>query len=504
MTEEFTWTSARELRRLIAARQVSPVDVVAACLARIEALDPTLHAFITVVGDRALDDAKAAEAAVQRGDALGPLHGVPVALKDEAWTADIPSTGGSLLFQRFVPSHDGTVTERLRRAGAIVIGKTNLPEFAAWPRSKTRLAGEAVNPWDTTRISGASSGGSAAAVAAGMVPLAIGSDGGGSTRIPSAFCGVVGLFPTPGRVPSYGSFSYSPDGSLGPIGRNVADVALLQQVIAGPDPRDALALTQPAPDVLSALGHGGPALRIAWSPDFGRIPVDPRIATAGRDALERAAATGVVVVEEIAGRFEHPWGDGSLLAGIQAAVAAGTWELDDADVDVPDTNPEQQWMWATFGGPVPLTATPEFRALCHRYRHLLTPPSQLTYQSPTAAPVDPGPIPTAEELQEAMRAVFATHDVLCSPTMATVAPVAPPGWATPYADSYMGTNFTFIANSTGCPAASVPCGLVDGLPAGLQIIGPPGDEATVLRVCQAIEAASPALPRPSAIVSRPG
>ena len=153
---------------------------------------------------------------------------------------------------------------------------------------------------------------------------------------------------------------------------------------------------------------------------------------------------------------------------------------------------------------MPLTATPEFRALCHRYRHLLTPPSQLTYQSPTAAPVDPGPIPTAEELKAAMRAVFATHDVLCSPTMATVAPVAPPGWATPYSDSYMGTNFTFIANSTGCPAASVPCGLVDGLPAGLQIIGPPGDEATVLRVCQAIEAASPALPRPAAIVSRPG
>src|SRR5436190_16437438 len=249
MVDELRWTSARELRRLIAERQISPVDVITACLARIEALEPMLHAFITVVGDRALDDAKRAEAAVQRGDELGPLHGVPIALKDEAWTADIPSTGGSLLFKRFVPSHDGTVTERLRRVGAVVIGKTNLPEFAAWPRSKSRLAGESVNPWDTTRISGASSGGSAAAVAAGIVPLAIGSDGGGSTRIPSALCGVVGLFPTPGRVPSYGSFSYSTEGSLGPIGRNVGDIAVLQQVIAGPDPRDALATTQPAPDV---------------------------------------------------------------------------------------------------------------------------------------------------------------------------------------------------------------------------------------------------------------
>jgi aspartyl-tRNA(Asn)/glutamyl-tRNA(Gln) amidotransferase subunit A len=499
MVDDLTWTSARELRRLVAERQVSPVDVVVACLARIEALDPTLHAFITVVGDRALDDAKVAEAAVQRGDPLGPLHGVPVALKDEAWTADIPSTGGSLLFKRFVPSHDGTVTERLRRAGAIVIGKTNMPEFAAWPRSKTRLAGESVNPWDITRISGASSGGSAAAVAAGMVPLAIGSDGGGSTRIPSAFCGVVGLFPTPGRVPSYGSFSYSTEGSLGPIGRTVGDVALLQQVIAGPDPRDALANTEPAPDVVSALGDGGATLRIAWSPDFGRIPVDPRIASAGREALERTAAADVLV-EEIAGRFEHPWGDGSLLAGIQAAVAAGSWELDDVDVDIPDTTQEQQWMWAAFAGPVPLAATPEFRALCQRYRHLLTPPSQLTYQTAVSAPTNPGPVPTTEELKVAMHAVFATHDVLCSPTMATVARVAPPGWVTPYADSYMGTNFTFIANSTGCPAASVPCGLVDGLPVGLQVIGPPGDEATVLRACQAIEAASPAFPRPPAIV----
>ena len=495
---ELTWTPARELRRLIAGREISPVEVITACLARIEALEPTLHAFITVVGERALDEAKNAEAAVQRGDTLGPLHGVPVALKDEAWTADIPSTGGSLLFQRFVPTQDGILTERLRRAGAIVIGKTNMPEFAAWPRSKTRLAGESVNPWDTGRISGASSGGSATAVASGMVPLAIGSDGGGSTRIPSAFCGVFGLFPTPGRVPGYGSFSYSPDGSLGPIGRDVADIAVLQQVIAGPDPRDALAITAPAPHVVSALDAGVAGLRIAWSPDFGRIPVDPRIVTAGRDAVETMTAADAVV-EEICSRLEHPWGDGALLADLQAAVAAGTWDLDD-DVDIPDISAEQQWMWATFGTAVPLTATPEFRALCRRYRHLLTPPSQLAYQEVSSTAVSSAPsrsTPSVEELKAAINAVFATHDVLCSPTMATVAPLAPPGWATPYADPYMGTNFTFIANSTGCPAASVPCGLVDGLPVGLQVIGPPGDEATVLRVCHALEAALPAFPRPN-------
>ena len=224
-----------------------------------------------------------------------------------------------------------------------------------------------------------------------MVPLAIGSDGGGSTRIPSAFCGVFGLFPTPGRVPSYGSFSYSPDGSLGPIGRNVADIALLQQVIAGPDARDALAIIEPTPGVVDGLDSGVAGLRVAWSPDFGRIPVDPRIVTAGRNAVDTITAAGAVI-EEITDRLEHPWGDGSLLADVQAAIAAGSWTLDDAD-DIPDTSTEQQWMWAVFGGPVPLTATPEFQGLCRRYRHLLTPPSQLAYQAPSPSPAQPSPAP---------------------------------------------------------------------------------------------------------------
>ena len=494
MDNDLVWMSAGQLHRLIVARQLSPVEVVEACLARIEQLDPTLHAFITVAADRALEDAHQAEGELHRGGELGPLHGIPVALKDEAWTAGIPSTAGSLLFKRFVPGHHGTVTERLERAGAIVIGKTNMPEFAAWPRSKSRLAGESVNPWDVSRISGASSGGSAAAVAAGMVPLAIGSDGGGSTRIPSALCGVIGLFPTPGRVPSYGSFSYSPAGSLGPIGRNVFDVALLQQVIAGPDRRDATAMPQSAPDVLVGLDAGIETLRLAWSPDFGRIPVDDRIVAAGRAALvtiERAGAR----VEELSSRIEHPWGDGLGQAERQAEVAAGAWEIDDA-AEIPETNGEQPWMWDVFAGRTPLTATPEFRSLCERNVPLLTPPGQQTYQSSAPPAGATTGEPTAEELKASIDAVLATHDVLCSPTMSTVAPTAPPGWATPYADHYMGTNFTFIANATGCPAVSIPCGLVDGLPVGLQVIGRPGDEGTVLRVCQALVSAAPEFPRP--------
>ncbi len=207
-----------------------------------------------------------------------------------------------------MPSRDGTVAERLRRAGAIIIGKTNMPEFAAWPRSKNRIAGESVNPWDAKRISGASSGGSAAAVVAGMVPLAVGSDGGGSTRIPSALCGAVGLYPSPGRVPSYGSFSYTPAGSMGPIGREVADVALMQHVIAGPDRRDAAAMTEQAPEVLSGLDSGVQGLRVVWSSDFGRIPVDARVAAVAAEAVN-ALSSADVSIDETEAVLEHPWGE---------------------------------------------------------------------------------------------------------------------------------------------------------------------------------------------------
>jgi aspartyl-tRNA(Asn)/glutamyl-tRNA(Gln) amidotransferase subunit A len=500
MDDELSWMPAVTLRRLIGERRVSPVEVVTACLARIEAMEPLLHAFITIDGERAVEAARRAENTVGRGENLGALHGIPVALKDEAWTAGIPSTAGSLLFKKFLPVRHGTVAERLEEAGAIIIGKTNMPEFAAWPRSKSRLAGESVNPWDPTRISGASSGGSAAAVAAGLIPVAIGSDGGGSTRIPAALCGAVGLFPTPGRVPSYGSFSYSPAGSLGPIARTVLDVALVQQVIAGPDPRDAAALTEPAPDVLGAIESGVGSIRIAWTPDFGHISLDPRIAQATLATLATIEGAGARV-EEIGAHLDHPWGDGSLMADRQAEVAAGSWELADPGPDLPDTSDEQEWMWKVFAGTEPLTATAAFRSLCERHVRLLAPPSQFAYGARQPAAAGDAPLPGAEELKSSLDVILRGYDVLCSPTMPTVAPVAAPGWGTPYGDAYMGTNFTFIANSTGCPAASIPGGLIDGLPVGLQVIGRPGDEATVLRVCRAIEASAPQLPKPTTVTA---
>ena len=488
MNDELAWASATELRALIGARQVSPVEVLEACLDRIEAAEPALHSFITVAAERARHQARQAATAVARNEPLGPLHGVPVALKDEAWTEGITSTGGSLLFGRFRPERDGTVAERLRAAGAVVVGKTNLPEFASWPRSKNRVVPESVNPWDTTRISGASSGGSAACVAAGLVPLAIGSDGGGSIRIPSALCGVVGLYPTAGRVPSYGSFSYSTAGSLGPMARTVEDVALLQQVIAGPDRRDAWALTEPPPDVAAGLEGGVSGLRVGWSPDFGHLRVQAGVGAAVLRAVTVLSELGAVV-EPLRHRLDHPWGDARGMAAFQAAVAARRWDDAGAAGDVPDVSGEADWMWSAFAGAVPLTATTHFRDLCRRHGDLLAPHSRLSLEVPEAAS-DPDEIRRLDGLRRSVREVFAHHDVLCSPTMPVVAPVAPEGWDTPYDDPYMGTNFTFLANATGCTAASVPCGFVDGLPVGLQVIGRSGDEAAVLRVCRAFERAT--------------
>ena len=207
LADESGWLAAWQLRQLLDRKELSAAEVVAGCLGRIEALDPSLRSFISVAGERALEEAADADRRARSGPPLGALDGIPVAVKDEAWTGGIPSTGGSLLYQDFVPDEDGEVAGRLRRAGAVIVGKTNMPEFAAFPRSKTRLVGESVNPYDTGRTSGASSGGSAAALAAGMVPSAIGSDGGGSIRIPASLCGVVGLYPTVGRVPDRGSYS---------------------------------------------------------------------------------------------------------------------------------------------------------------------------------------------------------------------------------------------------------------------------------------------------------
>jgi Asp-tRNA(Asn)/Glu-tRNA(Gln) amidotransferase A subunit family amidase len=483
---ELTWLPASRLREMVVKRQVSALEITRHFLARIERLEPLFHAFSHVDRDGALAAAKQADIDLKNGKSPGALHGIPVAIKDNLWVKGMPATAGSLIFANFRPSFDGTVVERLRAAGAIILGMTNMPEFAAWPRTQSYVAGETRNPWDRDRISGASSGGSAAAVAAGMVPVAIGTDGGGSVRIPASLCGIYGLFPTLGRVPDYGGFHCSPAGSAGPMARTVGDAAMIQQVISGPDARIQGGLIAPAPDVVSGLDSGVAGLRMAWSPDFGHIPIDPLIAGCARRALDALQAAGAKV-DEIADRIEHPWGDGTMMAAIREAVGAGGYPTA-PEGEIPDTASAESWLAASSArvGEI-VFKIPEFREFYARHSGLLTPPQRLLSGVRPAT----SPVPSEQELRAAMDRIFASHDLLCSPTMAVVAPIAPPGWASAYGDSFMGTNFTFIANATGRPAITVPCGFVRDLPVGLQIIGRPGDEPTVLRAARALEAILP-------------
>lgn len=467
VTEQTGWDSAWQLRERIAGGELSATDVMSACLARIHQLEPELHAFITVADEAALAGAERADAALISGHRLGPLHGVPVAVKDELWTAGIRSTGGSLLYRDFVPAEDGVAARRLRAAGAIIVGKTNMPEFAVWPRSLSRVGGESVNPWDTRRTAGASSGGSAAALAAGMVPLAIGSDGGGSIRIPSSLCGVTGLFPTPGRVPSKGSFSYSPYASLGPMARDTRDLAILLGVLCGHDAADPTSSPRPVPDFLNALDRGVGGLRIAYASDLGFIPVEDGIVDVARATVEK-------------------------LSGAGASVADVELELG----DVPETFFVSTVGYGLFhdDGPMPFTRSAEFLHLCDE-------PANAELFTEYFSHARTQPPPTAEEFTRAtehlaeLRArfeqLFQEFDLIATPTMHVTAPLVPQGWGTPYSDPWMGTAFTGIANLLGLPAASYPAGLSHGLPVGLQLIGRAWDEATVLRACRALELAAP-------------
>ena len=248
---DLAFAPASEHLSLIAGKHVSPVELTQLYLDRIEDLDGRLSSYLTVTADEALARAREAEAAVTRGDELGPLHGLPISIKDLELTAGTRTTGGSLAFEDRVPTEDSVVVDRIRKAGAVILGKTNTPEFGLLGSTENRLGDHCRNPWNTERTTGGSSGGAGASVAAGLCSLASGSDGGGSIRIPSSYCGVYGIKPTQGRVPRYGGaaapsianqFSQS-----GPMTRTVRDSAVLLQVLAGPDPRDASAMREAPP-----------------------------------------------------------------------------------------------------------------------------------------------------------------------------------------------------------------------------------------------------------------
>jgi len=270
--------SAVELARRVRARDLSARDVVGGYLKRIADINPRVNAIVTLVADRAMEHAAAADEAQARGEALGPLHGLPIAHKDLQPTRGIRTTFGSPIYRDFVPDQDSLLVERARSAGAIAIGKTNTPEFGAGSQTFNPVFGATLNPYDLTKTCGGSSGGAAVALACNMLPLADGSDMGGSLRNPASFCGVVGLRTSPGRVPVWPSMAaWSPLSVDGPMGRSVEDVALLLSAIAGPDNRSPIALDDPGAMFSAPLDRDFKSVRVAWWRDLGGLPVDPRV-----------------------------------------------------------------------------------------------------------------------------------------------------------------------------------------------------------------------------------
>jgi aspartyl-tRNA(Asn)/glutamyl-tRNA(Gln) amidotransferase subunit A len=462
--KELAFIPAWKQAEMIAKKQASPVELTEMYLRRIERLNPKLNAYLTVRGDEALADAKTAEAAMARGGKLGPLHGVPVSIKDIEVTKGIRSTLGSLVFKDTVPDRDSVVSERVRRSGAVVLGKTNTPELGLSAITENRLGPPSCNPWDTKRISGGSSGGAGAALVAGLCAVATGSDGGGSIRIPCALCGVYGIKPTQGRVPRAGGLGKSEPNQFaqsGPMSNNVRDSALLLQIMSGPDPRDPSPyLRETHPDFLAALKGGVKGLKIGWSPDFGYGAVDPKVERMVRDAV-RVFETKGCTVEEVK-----------------------------IELDLNEIHPH---FWRIFMA----NDYAAFDNLLEEHADEMTDYARAAFESGKAVTGAQyaQAVRRVFELQLYFRGIMDKYDLLLTPTTSIPTfpfDARPTHIAGKKIHSFWGFfPYTFVINMVGLPAASIPCGFVDGLPIGLHIVGRFGDESLVLRASAAFEEARP-------------
>ena len=471
-------TMAAEIR----ARRLSPVEVTQAVLERMERLEPTLHAYCTPTPELAMETARRVEAAIADGQQVGPLAGVPVAVKDLICTRGIRTVSGSRAYEDFVPDEDDVVVERLKAADAVILGKTNVPEFGYSGVGHNLVFPATRNPWNTELTPGGSSAGSGAAVAAGMGPLALGSDGGGSIRIPSSFCGLYGLKASMGRVPLYpgtkderhpGVSSWESLEHIGPMTRTVADSALLMSVIAGPDPRDRLSVPAGDVDWTRCTEGGIRGLRVAYSADWGYAAVDPRVRAVVDDAVEAFERDLGCTVERVDPSWPHPYeafwaivANESDLRGLRAMV-----ERIGADNMTPHVVDFIRTEW---------TAEQFTDALMVR-----------------------------KAVQNEMWRLMQDHDLLLTPTLAV--PPFEVGIQGPEVidgrsvEPFEWLHFTYPLNFTGQPAASVPAGWTDdGLPVGLQVIGRHLDDSTVLRASAALEAARPWAQRwPGLVSARP-
>ncbi len=456
---ELCFLSAVELGGLIESKQVSPVEVVEAHLERIEATEPTLNSFITRPGEEALEAAREAEAEIVGGGYRGVLHGVPVGLKDLYYVAGMPNTAGSRIFGDFVPDYDGASAASLKEAGAILMGKLNLHQFAFGPTGHNADYGHMHNPWDPARVAGGSSGGSGSAAAAGQCAITLGTDTGGSIRIPSALCGLAGLKPTYGRVSRYGlvSLSWSLD-HPGPMARTVEDCAAALQVLAGYDPRDPASANEPVPDYMAALSEDLSGLKIGVPREYFEVPVDAEVERLVRAALKTLEDLGAEVVE-VDWPMYHRSAD---ISKIILYAEAAAYHRDLLLRRGGEYDPSVRWR---FESGLFISGPDYLRALRHR-----------------------------REYTESARELFEEVDLLAGPMEPVVAPpivadsVSVNGEPVGVIPAL--TQYTRPFNLTGYPALTAPCGFSEGLPVGLQLAARPFEEATALRAGYAYQQAT--------------
>lgn len=458
MSADFDFMSAVELARLIAKKAVSPVETTRRALDRAAGTQPTLNAFFALLEFEALAAARDAEAAVMRGEPLGPLHGVPYSAKDLIAVKGAPMAFGSRAMAGNVSDVDAPSVERMRAAGAILIGKTTTSEFGCKPVGDSPLTGITRHPWDLSRTPGGSSSGAAASVAAGVTPFALGTDGGGSIRIPASFTGLAGIKGQFGRVAIWPTSATPTLAHVGPLARSVEDAALLFSVVAGYDPRDPFSVAGPVPDVVGAVGRGVTGLKIAWSPTLGYARPDPEVVAIAEAAALRLAEAGAIV-EEVERVF--------------------------------DDDPEDLWIAEFYAG-----VGARLRTVVETRRELLDPAVALVLEAALAQDMRDyyDTVFRRYALRDQMRRLFERHDVLLSPTLPKASMPAgvdlPEGLTDRTLVSW--AFYTYPFNLTGQPAASVRAGLAsDGMPVGVQIVGRALGEDDVVAVSAEIERARP-------------
>ena len=456
---EICYLNAREIRDKIRNREVSAVEVMEAHLIQIESVNPTVNAIVTLHSDQAMDGAKAADESISNGDALGPLHGLPTAVKDLTLTKGIRTTFGSRIYEDNVPDHDAIIVERIRKAGAIVIGKTNTPEFGAGSNTFNALFGSTLNPYDTSKTCGGSSGGAGVSLACRMLPIADGTDLGGSLRNPANFNNVVGFRPSPGRVPAVSPLGWSTLSVQGPMARTVGDIALFLSAIAGPDKRSPISIEQPGETFAVPLERDFSGVRIAYVPDLGGLPVDPQVAS--------IIGTSPGILESLGCDVDEATPDFSNVDHIFKTLRA--------------------WGSASVRS-----------ELLEHHRDLIK--GTLIAEIEAGLKLTAIEVGQAEEMRTAyfnrVHLFMDTYEFMVMP----VNQVPPFDVTTEYPTEINGVPMEsyidwmkscYFISSLGHPAASVPCGFTPGgLPVGLQIVGRHHDDLGVLQLANAFEKAS--------------